>query len=69
MSGNIFGTIFRVGTFGESHGKAIGVLIDGCPAGIPIHIDDIQAELNRRRPGAQHKTDGADRDGSASRKD
>lgn len=48
---NSFGKIFRVTTFGESHGTAIGGVIDGMPAGIPIDIDKIQYELNRRRPG------------------
>ena len=51
MSGNTTGTIFRVTTWGESHGKAIGVVIDGCPPGIPLSEPDIQVELNRRRPG------------------
>ena len=52
MSGNTFGTIFKVTTFGESHGPALGCVIDGCPAGIPIDIKRIQAALNRRKPGA-----------------
>ena len=52
MAGNTFGTIFRVTTFGESHGSAIGVVIDGCPAGIYIDADDIQRALDRRKPGA-----------------
>lgn len=51
MSGNTFGTIFRITTWGESHGSAVGVVIDGCPARIPLDEDDIQTELNRRRPG------------------
>ncbi|MDO9096595.1 MAG: chorismate synthase [Candidatus Methanoperedens sp.] len=51
MSGNTFGTLFRITTWGESHGFAVGVVIDGCPAGIPLDEDDIQKELNRRRPG------------------
>lgn len=51
MAGNTFGTVFRITTFGESHGQALGVVIDGCPAGIPIKQEEIQAELNRRRPG------------------
>jgi len=51
MSGNIFGKAFRISTFGESHGKAIGVIIDGCPAGLEIDEEFIQAELARRRPG------------------
>ena len=51
MAGNTFGTLFRVSTFGESHGVAIGVVIDGCPAGISIDIPLIQHELDRRRPG------------------
>ena len=55
MAGNTFGTIFRITTFGESHGSAIGVVIDGCPAGIHIDADDIQRALDRRKPGA---TDG-----------
>ncbi|MGK0289691.1 MAG: chorismate synthase [bacterium] len=49
--GNSFGTLFRITTFGESHGAGVGVTIDGCPAGIPISIEEIQAELDRRRPG------------------
>ncbi|WP_027727246.1 chorismate synthase [Treponema sp. C6A8] len=52
MSGNSFGSVFRVTTFGESHGAALGCVIDGCPAGVKIDRDFIQAALNRRRPGA-----------------
>ena len=48
---NTFGHIFRLTTFGESHGEAIGGVVDGMPAGIPIDVDFIQQELNRRRPG------------------
>ncbi|MFN3839192.1 MAG: chorismate synthase [Cyclobacteriaceae bacterium] len=48
---NSFGTHFRITTFGESHGPAIGVVIDGCPAGLEIDKDFIQSELNRRKPG------------------
>ncbi|KAB5491783.1 chorismate synthase [Flagellimonas hadalis] len=51
MAGNSFGQLFRLTTFGESHGKALGGVIDGCPAGIPLDIDQIQAELDRRKPG------------------
>lgn len=51
MRGNSFGQAFKVHTFGESHGAAIGVVIDGCPAGLPISLDALQAELDRRRPG------------------
>ncbi|VVB72071.1 Chorismate synthase [uncultured archaeon] len=51
MSGNTFGTIFRITTWGESHGRAVGVVVDGCPAGLPLLVDDIQKELDRRRPG------------------
>jgi len=51
MSGNSFGNIFRITTFGESHGKAIGVVIDGCPSGITLDEDFLQAELDRRKPG------------------
>jgi len=47
---NTFGTIFRVTTFGESHGKAMGCVIDGCPAGLEIDARDIEKELSRRRP-------------------
>ncbi len=49
--GNIFGKIFRVATFGESHGAAVGCVIDGCPSRIPLSGEDIQRELDRRRPG------------------
>ncbi|MDR0641274.1 MAG: chorismate synthase [Treponema sp.] len=51
MSGNSFGRLFRVSTFGESHGPALGCLIDGCPAGLPLDAADIAVELRRRRPG------------------
>lgn len=49
--GNAFGHLFRITTFGESHGGAVGVVIDGCPPRIPITVEEIQYELNRRRPG------------------
>lgn len=51
MAGNTFGKLFRITTFGESHGTAIGVILDGCPAQLPIDIDFIQSELDKRRPG------------------
>lgn len=51
MAGNSFGSIFRVTTFGESHGTGIGGVIDGCPAGISIDLDAIQKEMDRRKPG------------------
>src|SRR5690606_29479403 len=51
MAGNSFGQIFRIATFGESHGEAIGVIIDGCPPHITVDPDYIQAELDKRRPG------------------
>lgn len=49
--GNTFGKIFRITTYGESHGKAIGVVIDGCPSNFELDLDFIQNELNRRKPG------------------
>ena len=49
--GNTFGHLFRITTFGESHGGAVGVVIDGCPPQLKIEITEIQAELDRRRPG------------------
>ncbi|HHC80829.1 MAG TPA: chorismate synthase [Flavobacteriia bacterium] len=49
--GNSFGKLFKLSTFGESHGKAIGGIIDGCPAGLQLDIKAIQKELNRRKPG------------------
>ncbi len=56
MSANSFGNIFRVTTFGESHGKSIGGVIDGVPAGIKIDIETIQGDLKRRRPGQSQIT-------------
>jgi chorismate synthase len=56
MAGNIFGQLFRVATFGESHGVGIGVVIDGVPAGLELSVDDIQKELDRRRPGQSNVT-------------
>lgn len=52
MAGNSFGKLFRVTTWGESHGEALGVVVDGCPAGLELSEEDIQRELDRRRPGA-----------------
>lgn len=51
MSGSTYGTIFKITTWGESHGKGIGVVVDGCPAGLELNETDIQKYLNRRRPG------------------
>ncbi len=51
MSGSTFGKIFQVTTWGESHGKALGVVVDGCPAGLPLCETDIQKFLDRRKPG------------------
>ena len=57
MSGNTFGTLFTVTTFGESHGPAIGCVIDGCPPGMTLSEADIQPELDRRKPGtSRHVT-------------
>ena len=51
MAGNTFGKVFQVTTWGESHGTGIGAVVDGCPPGFPLAPEDIQAELDRRRPG------------------
>ena len=51
MAGNSFGTLFKLTTFGESHGDALGGIIDGCPAGITLDFDAIQYEMTRRKPG------------------
>ncbi|WP_434309977.1 chorismate synthase [Hominifimenecus sp. rT4P-3] len=56
MSGSTLGRIFSVTTWGESHGKAIGVVIDGCPAGLPLTEEDIQELLDRRKPGQNRFT-------------
>jgi chorismate synthase len=57
MSGNTIGTLFAVTSFGESHGPAIGCVVDGCPPGLAISEADIQAELDRRKPGtSRHVT-------------
>jgi chorismate synthase len=57
MSGNTLGTLFRVTNFGESHGPAIGCVVDGCPPGLALSEEDIQLELDRRRPGtSRHVT-------------
>lgn len=55
MAGSQFGKIFHISTFGESHGKALGVVIDGCPAGLSLSEEDIQEMLERRRPGKNLK--------------
>ncbi|MEX0332648.1 MAG: chorismate synthase [Puniceicoccaceae bacterium] len=49
--GSTFGQLFRISTWGESHGGSVGVVIDGCPPGLPLSVEDIQSELDRRRPG------------------
>ena len=56
MSGNSFGRLFSVTTFGESHGPAIGCVVDGCPPGMALDEQDIQADLERRRPGKSRHT-------------
>ena len=56
MSGNTFGKLFTVTTFGESHGFALGAIIDGCPPGIEISEKYIQKQLNRRKPGSTKYT-------------
>lgn len=56
MAGSTYGTIFRITTWGESHGKALGVVIDGCPAGLELNETHIQSYLNRRKPGTSSIT-------------
>ena len=56
MSGNSFGRLFQVSTFGESHGKALGCIVDGCPPGLEISAADIQIDLDRRKPGTSRHT-------------
>ena len=56
MSGNTFGKLFRVTSYGESHGNALGCIIDGCPPQLELSTEDIQSELNRRTPGQSDVT-------------
>ncbi|HZC02552.1 MAG TPA: chorismate synthase [Gammaproteobacteria bacterium] len=56
MSGNTFGTLFTVTTFGESHGPAYGCIVDGCPPGLELAEDDLQRDLDRRKPGTSRHT-------------
>ncbi|WP_280554286.1 chorismate synthase [Halomonas sp. 25-S5] len=56
MSGNTFGKLFTVTTFGESHGPALGAIVDGCPPGLPLTEEDLQHDLDRRRPGSSRHT-------------
>lgn len=56
MAGSSFGTIFKITTWGESHGKALGVVVDGCPAGLELSEEDIQIYLDRRKPGTSSIT-------------
>ncbi|MEA3348778.1 MAG: chorismate synthase, partial [Pseudomonadota bacterium] len=51
-----FGTLFKVTTFGESHGLGVGVVVDGCPAGVELSLPAIQTQLDRRRPGQSRLT-------------
>ena len=51
MAGSSIGTIFKISTWGESHGKALGVVVDGCPSGLELCEEDIQIFLDRRKPG------------------
>jgi chorismate synthase len=62
MIGNTFGHLFRVTTWGESHGKAVGCVVDGCPAGLELSKRDIQKELDRRRPGGRLASGRKERD-------
>jgi chorismate synthase len=61
-TGNTFGKLFKITTFGESHGGGVGVILDGCPPRIPLSSDDIQKELDRRRPGQSRLTTPRDED-------
>ena len=56
MAGNTFGKIFTLTTFGESHGTALGCILDGCPPGLEISESDIQKELDKRKPGSSKYT-------------
>jgi chorismate synthase len=56
VGGSSFGTAFRLSTFGESHGPAVGVVVDGCPAGLPLTVEEIQRDLDRRRVGQSRMT-------------
>ncbi|MDS4026561.1 MAG: chorismate synthase, partial [Candidatus Contendobacter sp.] len=56
MSGNTFGKLFTVTTFGESHGPALGAIVDGCPPGLALAEADLQRDLDRRRPGQSRHT-------------
>ena len=56
MSGNSFGKLFTVTTFGESHGIALGAIVDGCPPGLALCEEDLQRDLDRRRPGSSRHT-------------
>lgn len=56
MSGNTFGKLFTVTTFGESHGPALGCIVDGCPPGLVLSEDDLQQDLDRRKPGQSRYT-------------
>ena len=56
MAGNSFGELFRVTTFGESHGPALGAIVDGCPPGLALSEEDLQGELDRRKPGTSRYT-------------
>ena len=56
MSGNTFGKLFTVTTFGESHGPALGAIVDGCPPGLALAETDLQHDLDRRRPGKSRHT-------------
>lgn len=56
MAGNSFGERFKITTFGESHGPALGAIVDGCPPGLEISEEDLQVELDRRKPGTSRYT-------------
>lgn len=64
-TGSTFGTLFRVTTWGESHGKSVGCVIDGCPSNMAITTEEIQAELDRRRPGQSRITTPRSESGAA----
>ena len=58
MSGNSIGTLFTVTSFGESHGPALGCVVDGCPPGMALNESDIQHDLDRRKPGTSRHLEG-----------